>query len=277
MNDENQFSLDDQELVSVLDEINLWSAPFALKLLDTIKYRKNIVALDIGFGTGFPLIELAMRMGNTSAIYGIDPWEAAAKRALFKIQAFGISNITLISGKAENMPFGTDYFDLIVSNNGINNADDMQAVFAECFRTMKPGAQFVFTVNLHFTMIEFYRIFAKALAVNGLNEESAKMRQHINSKRKSVAEILKKLNSAGLTVNNIFHDCFRFRYSDGTSFLNHYFIKLAFMPEWKKIIPEGERDFIFSLLESELNSISDMYGSLSLSVPFAVFDCEKNI
>ena len=66
-------NLDLNKLVNVLDELPLWSAPFGLKLLDAIEYKPNISALDIGFGNGFPLTELAMRLGETSTVYGIDP------------------------------------------------------------------------------------------------------------------------------------------------------------------------------------------------------------
>jgi precorrin-6B methylase 2 len=55
-----------------IDELPIWSAPFGLKLLNYIGYKPNITALDIGFGTGFPLIEIAMRLGKESTIYGID-------------------------------------------------------------------------------------------------------------------------------------------------------------------------------------------------------------
>jgi hypothetical protein len=44
------------------DELPLWSAPFGLKLLEHIEYKKNLTALDIGFGNGFPLTELDMRL-----------------------------------------------------------------------------------------------------------------------------------------------------------------------------------------------------------------------
>ena len=67
-------SINNPEVVSALDELSLWSAPFGLKLLDSVLYKKNMNVLDIGFGTGFPLTELAMRLGKTSRIYGVDPW-----------------------------------------------------------------------------------------------------------------------------------------------------------------------------------------------------------
>lgn len=44
--------------IDVADEAPIWSAPFGLKLLDYIDYKTSISAIDIGFGTGFPLAEL---------------------------------------------------------------------------------------------------------------------------------------------------------------------------------------------------------------------------
>jgi arsenite methyltransferase len=95
------YDLNDKETVSVIDELPLWSAPFGLKLLEKIKYKKNITALDIGSGLGFPLLEAAMRLGNTCKLYGIDPWEAAVERTKTKIRVYGITNVEIITGIAE--------------------------------------------------------------------------------------------------------------------------------------------------------------------------------
>ncbi|TAL34748.1 MAG: hypothetical protein EPN93_11480 [Spirochaetes bacterium] len=57
------FNLDEPCLVSALDEMSLWSAPFGMALLDEIPYRAGMSVLDLGSGTGFPLIEIAERLG----------------------------------------------------------------------------------------------------------------------------------------------------------------------------------------------------------------------
>jgi arsenite methyltransferase len=113
-----EYDLTDAILVSVIDDLSLWSAPFGLKLLDAIHYKKGIYALDIGFGTGFPLLELAMRLGNTSSIYGLDPWKSGTERTKLRIKVSGLTNVRLFEGVAEHMPFENDFFDLITSNNG---------------------------------------------------------------------------------------------------------------------------------------------------------------
>ncbi|NIO86191.1 MAG: methyltransferase domain-containing protein [Candidatus Aminicenantes bacterium] len=129
----------DPETVSLHDELPLWSAPFGMMLLDRVKLNSNMTVLDIGFGTGFPLIDLAGRLGNSSTVYGIDPWSAAIEVVRRKIKIFGIKNIKLVEGDASAMDFKDNMFDLIVSNLGINNFENVEAVFRECFRVAKPG------------------------------------------------------------------------------------------------------------------------------------------
>ena len=68
------FSAEDFDLVSIIDELPLWSAPFGLDLLDSVKLKPKIRALDIGCGLGFSMIELAQRLGDSSKVFGIDPW-----------------------------------------------------------------------------------------------------------------------------------------------------------------------------------------------------------
>jgi arsenite methyltransferase len=90
---EKDFYINSDRLVELFDELPIWAAPFGLRLLDNIKMKRNITALDIGFGTGFPLTELAMRLGNSSRIYGIDPWGSAVKRTENKIDFYGIEKL----------------------------------------------------------------------------------------------------------------------------------------------------------------------------------------
>lgn len=80
---------DFENIISIDDELPLWSAPFGLKLLEYVTYKRDLTAVDIGFGSGFPLIELAMRLGESARIYGIDPWKKALERAEKKNQTSG--------------------------------------------------------------------------------------------------------------------------------------------------------------------------------------------
>jgi arsenite methyltransferase len=260
--------------VGVLDELPLWSAPFGLQLLERVKLRKHITALDIGFGTGFPLIELAMRLGQTCTVYGIDPWEAAIRRTEEKIARYGIGNITIIHGVAEEIPLTDNSVDLIVSNNGINNVHDLKKVISECYRILNRGGQFLLSVNLDSTMIEFYSVLEQVLTARSMKDELTKMKQHIYSKRRPLNELTGLLKEAGFMVENLVEDQFAYHYTDGTTMLQHHFIRLAFLPSWKEIVPADRQQEVFGKIEFILNEQSRENG-LSLSVPFVVIDCRK--
>ena len=270
------FNLNSDKSVDLLDELPLWSAPFGLKLLDKIKFMKGLTALDIGFGTGFPLTELAMRLGSTCKVIGIDPWKTAINRTNRNIQFYEINNIEIIEGSAEDIPLESSSVDLIVSNNGLNNVNDLEKALYECSRIIKSKGQFIQTINLDSTMIEFYDILGSLLSELNMNSELEKMKEHIYQKRKPLHEFIEKIKKNCFSVKEVVKDKFDYKFTDGTTMLNHYFIKLAFLDEWKKIIPIEKQTQIFRELELRMNNKAEKDGFFKLSVPFAVIDAEKN-
>jgi arsenite methyltransferase len=262
-------------LIEVFDELPLWAAPFGLKLLEGIRYKKGIQALDIGFGAGFPLTEIAMRLGKDSKIYGIDPWEAAVSRAEKKIDYYEIHNIEIIRGVAENIPINDNSIDLIVSNNGLNNVSDLDKSLSECARIIKRGGQFIQTMNLNDTMMEFYSTMEKILTDLKLERCLDTMRNQIYKKRKPLDQYLEQIKSHGFSIDSVSRDKFEYKFVDGTTMLNHYFIRLAFIDGWKSIVPDEKQVEVFELIENELNLKSMIDGILTLSVPFVVIDCRK--
>jgi arsenite methyltransferase len=267
-----KYDLNSTEVVSVIDELPLWSAPFGLRLLEMIKMKKNISVLDIGFGLGFPLLEIAMRLGDSCRVYGIDPWEAAASRVKSKIEIYGIKNVELFTGFAENIPLIDKSIDLIISNNGINNVEDQEKVFSECRRISRSGAQLLFNFNLEDTMIEFYSVFKDILDELGMFNELEEMKRHIYSKRKPVEEVICLVEKNGFTINEVKYDSFQFRFADGSSMFNYFLIKLAFLNSWQELVPEAKQKEIFEEAEKRLNRNAESKGELRLTVPFVTID-----
>ena len=272
---EKSFDLNEHELVELFDEVNLWGAPFGLLLLDTVRYRKNIAALDIGFGAGFPLTELAMRLGNSSTVYGIDPWETAVKRAERKLVHYGIRNVEIIRGVAEAIPLPNTHLDLIVSNNGINNVQDLPKALSECARVLKPGGQFVQSMNLNTTMMEFYNAMEQALQELEMPETVAEMHAQIYKMRKPLEEMTKLLEQHGFSIREVRQDAFSYKFADGSALLNHYFMQLGFMGGWKSVLPEAAQTTVFERIEALLNQQAAANGLVELTVPFVVIDCER--
>jgi ubiquinone/menaquinone biosynthesis C-methylase UbiE len=264
--------IDISSITDFYDELPFWSAPFGLKLLEKVNYRKSITALDIGFGAGFPLVELAERLGNTSHIYGIDPWKDASAKVNRKTGYFGIHNITLIEGVAESIPLEKDSVDLIVSNNGINNVSDINKVFSECSRILKNNGQFVMTMNLDKSMFEFYSVLEQVLLENGMENEVRAMHGHIYEKRKPLEEMTFLLRQNGFVIGDMELSQFNYRFADGTAMLEHHFIRLAFMESWMKLLPASEAESIFSRVELLLNRQAEISGGLNLSIPFVLIN-----
>lgn len=261
--------------LSWMDELPLWSAPFGLKLLEMIRMSSQTNLLDIGFGFGFPLLEAAMRMGEQAKAFGIDPWDLAIEKTSEKIKYYGLKNVEIVKGVAENLPYANDFFDLVISNNGINNVTDIPATFSECYRVAKPGAQFVFTMNLDTTMKEFYKVFKKVLKENDLHDSIEQLNTHIYEKRKPVKYMKKWLKKSGFEISKLSIDSFSYRFSDGTAMLNHYFIRFGFLDAWVKMLPPDRMEEIFDQVERRLNKMAANEGELRITIPFATFDCEK--
>lgn len=268
-------SFDFKKLPEVFDELPLWSAPFGLQLLEQIPYKSGISALDIGCGTGFPLTELALRLGPDSTVYGLDPWEAALKWVEKKLDYYGISNVTLLQGEAEQIPLADELIDLITSNNGINNVKDIPQVLSECHRVLKEGGTLVQTMNLEETMLEFYQELEAVLLEKRLLDAVKKMEAHIAHKRPPLPGFLDLMAEKGFDiVRQEFHK-FQYRFADGSAFFRHYFIRLAFMDSWVALVPETETVSIFQAVEKRLNQLAQKNGHLELGVPFVTLVARK--
>ena len=271
---DEQFDLESPLLVEMLDEVPQWSAPFGQQLLELINYRRNLHVLDVGFGLGYPLIELAMRLGSSSRVTGIDVWKATIKRTAEKIRYHKLDHINLMECPAESMPFPDQTFDLVVSNNGINNVEDQLKVLTECRRVLRPGGQFCFSMNLETTMIELYNELEKAMLKANIPSASELIYHQIYEKRKPLREVKAILQETGFAIHRLVEDQFSYRFSDGSAMFRHYFIRLAFLEGWKSIVPEDKRTLVFSQVEKQLNQIATKKNGIQLTVPFVVFDCK---
>ncbi|MEO8216957.1 MAG: class I SAM-dependent methyltransferase [Acidobacteriota bacterium] len=256
-------------IVRAYDEVSLWSAMFGLLLLEQVPLRAETL-LDVGCGTGFPLIELAERLGPSVEVHGIDPWTEGLTRAREKIVDRGTPNITLHEGSAAAMPFDYGSFDLIVSNLGINNFSDRQAVVAECRRVAKTGATLALTTNLQGHMKEFYDIFLSTLEEAGDQGATHRLADHIRE-RATVADVSQLLEGAGFVVHRVEQRSAVMRFGDGTALLNHHFIKLGFLEAWKRVAGEKQVP-IFTELQRRLDDRARREGELRLTVPMAYLE-----
>jgi len=269
----DRFDLDSPELVSALDEVSLWSAMFGLLLLKHVRLKPGMKVLDVGCGIGFPLLELAQRLGPSSKVVGIDPWAAALNRARRKAAALKIRNVEIHEGDGAALPFADREFDLIVSNIGVNNFDDPEAVFAQCRRVSKPSAQIVLTTNPRGHMEEFYELFASTLKELDLSRRLGRLKDHIDH-RMSAEGISEMLERAGFRVVRLVRDTFPMRFADGSAMLGHAFMRIGFLDGWRSVLEPAEEAEFFPRLESNLNRLAQAKGALELTIPAAYLEGE---
>lgn len=253
---DSPIELNDKRLIDAYDELPLWSAHFGALMLDRIPLRAGMVALDVGCGTGFPLLELAGRLGPGSWVFGIDTWHAALERARDKAKTYGLENVKIVEGDAAELKFEDQSFDLVTSNLGINNFADPDAVLRQCFRVLRPGGTLAVTSNTIGHMREFYDHFARALPKEALPT----LEEHI-AHRSTPEAIAARIEKAGFKVSDRATSSFRMRFASGAALFNHYFIRLGFLPAWKDIVPEKARASVFQALEAA------MPGELNLTIP----------
>jgi ubiquinone/menaquinone biosynthesis C-methylase UbiE len=265
--------LGDPAVASAFDELPLWSAPFGLRLLETVRLAPALTVLDVGLGTGFPLLELARRLGPSARLYGVDPWAPALARARSKALTYALGNVVLLRAVAERLPLRDGRVDLVVSNNGLNNVEDPARALAECRRVAKPGAQLVLTQNLPETMRAFYDVYESVLRECGLDASIDALRRHIHSKRRPLEEVRALLAAAGFDTVEVSEGSFSLRFLDATALFSHFFVRLGFLEAWRSVPPERETERVFALLERRLDELAGRRGELRLDVPFACLDC----
>jgi arsenite methyltransferase len=250
--------LSSPRIIAAYDELPLWSAMFGLLLLDEVPLSTVRKVLDVGCGTGFPPIELAERLGTAAEVHGIDLWTAALQRCREKVEARGTGNIHVHETSAESIPFGNETFDLIVSNLGVNNFENRDAAIGECRRVAQGGATIALTTNLQGHMREFYDVFRTVLEDD---DDLARLEGHIHH-RATVSDVRALLERNDFVVRRVVERESIMRFANGAALFNHHFIKLAFLDEWKKIVP-GKEDLIFRELLNRLT------GEVRLTIPMA--------
>jgi demethylmenaquinone methyltransferase/2-methoxy-6-polyprenyl-1,4-benzoquinol methylase len=114
-----------------------------MKLLATVPGEHM---LEIGFGTGHILAELANAVGPTGKVFGIDISENMLDHARGVLSNKGlIDRVSLDCGDAESLPYGDDSLDGIFMCFTLELFDtpDIPKVLAECMRVLRPGGRIV--------------------------------------------------------------------------------------------------------------------------------------
>jgi len=262
------------DITNTCDELPLWSSSFGLLLLDNFPIGEYSNYLDIGCATGFPLIEIAQRLGNKCTSVGMDPWAEAVKRTATKIKTLKLENISVLEGDASIVPFPNQHFDLITSNLGINNFECPAKVVSECHRVLKQNGSLCLTTNLTGTFTEFYEVYRETLYELGFEKYLAHFNEHVNHRGTEIS-VTELLEAHDFKIKNSIRSTYNMHFLNGSAFLNHSFIIMAFLGSWKNMFDERDKQIFFETFEKNLNALSRSRGELKLTVPMLYLECVK--
>ncbi len=93
--------------------------------------------LDVACGTGLVTLAAQDLVADRGSVIGLD----ASFGMLSEAKARGCKQ--LLHGMAEHLPFADNAFDLVTMGYALRHVVDLDIVFAEYFRTLRPGGQVV--------------------------------------------------------------------------------------------------------------------------------------
>ncbi|MYC31378.1 MAG: class I SAM-dependent methyltransferase [Chloroflexi bacterium] len=126
-----------EEFLQLLDRRNAQnSAAYLLPLLEP-----GMRVLDLGCGPGTISVGLAEAV-NPGEVQGIDMEASQIDLAHAAAAAGGHSNISFHVGNALDLPFDSDYFDVVHAHAVIMHIPDTEAVLSQVRRVLKPGGLF---------------------------------------------------------------------------------------------------------------------------------------
>ena len=263
-----------KRVVNIFDEVNLWSAPFAKLMMENIPMKKGMTIVDIGFGTGFPLIELSQRFGQSSKIYGIDIWQEAIKRTKEKIEVLELENIEIIEESASEIKLANNTIDLVTSNLGVNNFEDREKVYSEIYRILRDGGVLSITTNPIGTFEQLFDLFQIIMKEMKLENSIDKLTTYVNN-RKTENQIIEEIESHKLGYVKSINEKTKVRFVDPLSLLNHSLIRAGFKTGWDELIEEKDRKYFYAELLSKIERVILKNGEFQIDIPLLYLEFKK--
>jgi len=114
------------------------------KGLQLLSVTPGEVVLEIGFGTGYSLKEIANSVGENGRAYGIDITPQMLEVTRKRLQKAGLMDrVELYEGDAKSMPYQDNKFDAVYMASTLELFDtpDIPRVLKEIKRVLKPGGR----------------------------------------------------------------------------------------------------------------------------------------
>jgi len=271
---DRQIGLD--EIADAFGEVTFWASRFGALLLHELPLDPADTVLDLGCATGFPLFELAHMLGPRCRVAGADVWVRALEHAEQRRRIYRLPNVALAGGDGAALPFRGGGFGLIVSNLGVNNFAEPEAVLAECARVLRPGGVLALTTNLAGHMREVYDVL-RAVAHDAGAAGAVGRLAADEARRGTEVSVEDRVRGAGLRVRRIVRDTFVMRYANGGALLRHWLTRIGFLPSWRAALGADRERELLAQAERRLDALAtaSAHGGLAVTVPMLYLEAER--
>ncbi|HPO63966.1 MAG TPA: arsenite methyltransferase [Candidatus Kapabacteria bacterium] len=109
---------------------------------DFADIKKGDYVLDLGSGAGNDCFVALSLTGDEGKVYGLDFTDEMIKKANLNKIIVGASNVEFVKGDIEDMPFESDFFDVVISNCVLNLVPNKELAFSNIYRVLKPNGHF---------------------------------------------------------------------------------------------------------------------------------------
>lgn len=242
-----------------------FSSLFGRLLLAHVPERERMQVLDVGCGTGHPTLELLERLGEGSRVIAIDSDSALLDVARRRALDDSGRRVFFKCATAEELAFGDEVFDLVVSNIAFGTFVQPERAIAEMHRVLVEGGQLLMTHTLAGTFEEIFDVF-REIALKRDDADLSRRIDRIQGRYPSPEMFQTLFTNAGFTDVSVETEEFQLSFGRAREILTDPAMNFVALPEWRWMAgfdDDGEE------ILSEVPKTLDTYfggGPLSLRV-----------
>jgi ubiquinone/menaquinone biosynthesis C-methylase UbiE len=116
---------------------------YHLLALDQAQIQPGEKVLEVAVGPGLTLLEIARRVGKDTTVYGMDISTGMLQLTEQLLHSNGFSKLELKEGRAQNIPFEDNSFDLLYNGYMLDliPEEEMPGILSEFKRVLRPGGR----------------------------------------------------------------------------------------------------------------------------------------